>query len=129
MTNRYCPPRRTLICALLATLALAGIASARDTKNAPKIKGPVVDVVLTEFAIAMPQTLKHGWVTLRIANNGAVPHALSTRDGDKDRALTPEIAPGQTVLVPIKLKKGTFEVYSSNRDHANAGMQAVAYVQ
>lgn len=127
--SRYLSRRTALVCVLLATLAVAGAAVAKDKKDAPKIKGPIVDVALTEYAIAMPAGLKHGWVTLRIVSNGTVPHGPNAQDAKKTYVLVPQLAPGQTALVPIKLNKGTFMVYCSTREHANAGMQAVAYVQ
>ncbi len=122
------PRRRVLVCALLATLAAAGLALAKDKKDAPRIKGPLVEVALTEYAIAMPPALKHGWVTLHIVNNGTVPHGLTAEDARKTQVLAPQVPPGGAVFVPIKLRKGTFLVYCSQRQHADAGMQAVAYV-
>ncbi len=116
-----------LLCMLAVGFATDGAVLAKD--KAPKIKGPIVEVMLTEYAIQMPSSFKHGWVTLRISNKGDALHGLRAQDSKKTWELAPPIAPGKTVLVPIQLRKGTFMVYCSTAEHATVGMQAVAYVQ
>jgi uncharacterized cupredoxin-like copper-binding protein len=129
MFHKHQSGRRALACVLLAVLMATGVAVARDKKDHPRIKGTLVDVTLTEYAIQMPSTLKHGWVTFRITNNGTVPHGVCAQDGRKTYQPTSQIAPGASVLSPIKLKKGSFMLYCSIKAHADAGMQAVAYVE
>lgn len=127
--HKYVSRRRMLtVILVLAALGVCGVAVAKDKKS-PKIKGPLVDVTLTEYAIAMPPALRHGWITFRIVNNGDVPHGLNGQDAKKTYSLVSQVPPHASVLVPIKLKKGSFMIYCSTREHADAGMQAVAYVQ
>lgn len=102
----------SLAVALVASLPLAPLALAKHTDSGQvKIKGKLVEVGITDNGIQMPPTIKHGWATFRVTNVGTVPHSLSARGQKKVLVLAAALAPGQAVLVPIKLQKGVYTVW------------------
>jgi hypothetical protein len=96
---------------LIATLALTSVAIAKHKDGETKIKGRLVEVAIADNGIQMPPTVKHGWVTFRVTNSGTVPHSISARGTKGTWVLTNALPPGETVLVPIKLKKGVYTIW------------------
>lgn len=97
---------------LIASAALTPLASGKSKDNGqPKIKGKLVEVGVADSGIQIQPTIKHGWATFRVTNTGTVPHTLNARGTKKTWVLASALAPGQTVLVPIKLQKGVYTVW------------------
>lgn len=114
--------------AMLASLALTPAALAKHNNGAPKIKGKLVEINLVDGVIQMPAQIKHGWTTFHITNSGAYPHGLSARGSKKVFTLATTLPPGSAVMVPIKLKKGTYTVWDPTGDAAAQGMQVTVVV-
>jgi hypothetical protein len=103
---------RVLACALVASLMLASSATARHKEDGnTKIKGHLVDISISEDGMRIPATIKHGWTTFRIINDGAVPHSIQAKGKKNAWSLASNLQPGQTILVPINLKKGVYTIW------------------
>lgn len=113
---------RILACSLIVNLVLAPLASAQVIV-APKIKGKLVDVVVTDGAIRMPAVLEEGWTTFRITNAGRENHSFTAMGGKKVHSLAIAIPPGTAVFLPIKLKEGLYTVWCQMEGHAGHGEQ------
>lgn len=126
MNHTPLPTWRSVALALLAALLAVSTASANDR---PKLKGPLVDIVLTDDAIHMPPVLEEGWVTFRITNQGEYVHSVSAQGRKRVHALAVALAPGQTVLLPMKLSEGTYTVWDPVEDNAARGLRATLVVE
>jgi hypothetical protein len=113
-TRRFLP-------ALLALAALAA-APARSSAQTPR----TIPVRLTEYAVAMADSVTQGQVVLAVTNAGTVPHSLRIR-GHRGQVTTRVLAPGQTVNVPIRLVVGEYTLYCAEKtgdlEHRKEGME------
>src|SRR3954454_22575528 len=74
--------------------------------------GPqVVDVGLTEFAIAMPNALPAGPTRFAIHNNGAVTHSFVIEGQGIDKTLANSLQPGQSAFLNVDLAPGSYTIY------------------
>lgn len=117
----------------LAALIVASIAVVQgDGADGPPAKAELgavtpasstLEVSLTEFAID-PDELKvpAGDVTIRVTNDGAVPHTLAF---DQGKPVTPQIGAGETVELELgALKPGIYKLFCDVPGHEGAGMTA-----
>jgi plastocyanin len=119
-------------------LAAAGCGSSNDNKSsnsgggggtsAPKKAAPsaggAVAESATEFKFSKPAaTAKAGNVTVKLTNDGTVPHAIEiegTPSGDKKSAV---IQPGANTTLTANLKPGKYEFYCPVDSHKQQGMK------
>jgi len=96
----------------------------RKQATAPPPKAPQkVTVTETEFKIALPsQSLKAGPYELDLENKGKIGHDLVVKGPGVNEEKTPVIDGGQTAVLKVDLKKGTYELYCSVPGHKQAGM-------
>ena len=71
----------------------------------------LVDVSLTNFAIAMPEELAAGSYRFAIANDGAAPHNLVIEGEGISRRLANNLQPGQSGFLNVDLGPGTYTVF------------------
>jgi hypothetical protein len=85
--------RLTLLVCLIGVLVMATalVGATRGTASDATEGRTTIDVSLTEFAITGDLAVPPGLVSLRVTNNGSIPHNLSVVDG----ASTPDLSPGE----------------------------------
>jgi uncharacterized cupredoxin-like copper-binding protein len=110
------------------TTTAAPQSTASTTTTAPKPKpapkpaqAEQVAVTETEFKIAMPSTLKAGPVEFDVKNAGQITHDLVIT-GNGLSAGTPRFNGGQSKVLRVTLKPGTYDVFCSVPGHKPAGM-------
>jgi hypothetical protein len=101
-------PRPAPLLALPALAALT-LAAAPQTQH-------TVPVQLTEYHIAMPDTVQQGQVVFAVTNAGTTEHQLAVR-GHRGLRSTRRIKPGETVTLPMRLIVGEYTAYCSVREH------------
>ena len=88
--------------------------------------GGVTEVTLTEFAIEPGAVEVASGGTLRVTNDGAVPHNLIVTDQDLE---TPMLETGESADLDISsLPAGQYEIYCAVAGHKPAGMVATLTV-
>ena len=110
---------RALLAVLLSSLLCVAIGAA-VAGDAPV---PVVEVKLTEFAIAMPTTVPPGPVTFSVTNAGTMEHNFEVEGQNIERAFETPLKPGKTRSLQVDLPAGTYTVYCPVDDHQGRGMQ------
>ena len=85
----------------------AGTAAVTPAAAAPQ----VVDVGLTEFAIAMPNALPAGPTRFSIHNNGTAPHSFVIEGQGIEKKLANNLQPGQSAFLNVDLAPGTYTIY------------------
>jgi uncharacterized cupredoxin-like copper-binding protein len=81
-----------------------------------------VDVKEVEYKIQLPKTsLPAGSYTFDVANDGKLPHNLVVKGPGVD-ASTPNLNGGQSKLLKVDLKPGTYDLYCSVPGHKQLGM-------
>ena len=80
---------------------------------------------LTEFAITGDLAVPPGLVSLRVTNDGSIPHNLSLVDGPS----TPDLSPGDTTTLNLgELDAGTYALLCRVPGHESSGMTAALTV-
>jgi len=80
-----------------------------------------VDVTESEFKIALPSSeLKAGKITLRVKNEGKIPHDLAVKGMDAKTKLIPA---GGSAELTVTLKPGSYELWCTVPGHEAAGMK------
>jgi plastocyanin len=123
---------RLALSAAFAVAALGLVGCGSDSDEAANTAttggsgdGQVVEIRESEFALdpANVQVGDTGTVTFRVANEGAIPHALEV-DGQGIEEETETIEPGQTAELTVDLsKEGSYELYCPIGDHRDQGME------
>jgi hypothetical protein len=88
-----------------------------------------VDVILTDFAIQMPATVRSGPTAFRVRNAGAVDHDLEVESDQVEESLPEDLPPGESRILVVDLTPGTWEVYCPVGDHDDRGMRLQLAVQ
>jgi uncharacterized cupredoxin-like copper-binding protein len=106
----------------LSVIALPALAQARATAHAA---AATVNVTAMEFKFKLStKSVKHGKVTFKITNNGAVQHDFSI-DGVKSKL----IASHKTTSISVDFKKkGNYSYMCTVPGHAAAGMKGTLKV-
>lgn len=97
---------------LLAVTAAAG----PDKAAAP------VEVRLSEYAVAMSQTLPAGPTVFHIRNEGQKSHSFKIEGPGIDGSRAAILRPGETSDLQITLQPGDYRVYCPLGSHAARGM-------
>ena len=112
---------RRILPALLALAALAA-APARSAAQTPR----TIPVRLTEYAVAVADSVLQGQVVLAVTNAGTMPHSLRIR-GHRAQISTRVLAPGESVNVPMRLIVGEYTLYCAEKtgdvEHRKEGME------
>lgn len=82
-----------------------------------------VRVVLSEFSIKMPASLRAGRTVFRVRNAGKRMHNFELERGDTEEAFESNLRPGATDALEVTLRPGTYEVYCPVDDHEARGME------
>jgi uncharacterized cupredoxin-like copper-binding protein len=104
--------------AVLAAVALAGC-GAGDAKNTS------LTVHETEFKLSPANpTAKTGVVTIKVANDGRVPHSLEVEGPGEEAKLAKILPPGRSGILRVDLSKpGRYEWYCPVHGHEAKGMK------
>jgi hypothetical protein len=116
------PSRPVLVVAALA-LALAGAATAGVITRAGVTKSTIT-LTEREFQIT-PSTRRpaRGRVRIVVKNAGKYPHALAIRGAGVNKR-TPLVRPGQSAVLLVDLRSGSYAVWCPVPGHATRGMKA-----
>jgi plastocyanin len=115
---------------VLAAAALAGCGSENGGDgSATPAAGGDLEIVETEFALepADVSVDAAGTTTIRVVNNGELPHALEV-DGEGIEEETEEIAPGESAELTVELEQGEYELYCPIGNHRDQGMEGTLVV-
>ena len=111
--------QRTTTQAQTSTAEQETTAPQTSTSNTTTSEARDVEVMESEFKIAMPSTLKPGKYTFEVENDGKLPHDLAIKGGKKTELIN---AGGKTELV-VDLRPGKYHFYCSVPGHEQAGMK------
>jgi uncharacterized cupredoxin-like copper-binding protein len=104
-----------------APTTTAPATTAPATTTAPKPSATTVEVIETEFKIALPSTqLKAGKITFQAKNEGKIAHDLAVKQTGDKSALIPA---GGTAELTVTLRPGTYFLYCTVPGHEAAGMK------
>jgi len=118
--------RKAAVRLLAPVVLLCGLTAATAAEEPPGGKAAAtVEVHLTEYAIAMPQTLPAGPTTFVVHNdgNGKV-HSFKIEGPGVDELLATPVQPRQTGQLTVTLQAGEYKVYCPVGSHAMKGMTA-----
>lgn len=115
--------------AVLVAAATAAPARATAVRPSAHIAGRPVAVTLREYAIVLPTKLRPGLTTFVLRNRGSFPHNFTTIFGPV-RFQSPNVAPGQTTLLTVRLVPGAYVVACTllNGGHLAEGMLTVVTI-
>jgi plastocyanin len=126
--------RPTLVLALAVLAAVAGILLAvrgPDAGAATAARTHTLHLSASKSALKFNKTrltVRHGKVTVRMANPSSFPHGIAVEGHgvDKDGKI---VSKGGTSKVTVTLKKGTYEFYCPVAGHKAAGMEGKLIVK
>ncbi len=95
--------------------------SAHAAHTGTEQKG-LVDVALTEFKIQMPTSVTAGLTTFKVTNTGSDVHSFEIEGNGIEKALAAKLEAGQTKMLQVDLKPGTYRVYCPVDGHKMIGM-------
>ena len=111
---------------LLLPVFLFGIFGATAAARSEAPQGPAasgaVEVHLSEYAIAMPQTLPAGPTTFRVHNDGKKNHSFKIEGPGIDELLSTPLSPSETGEMKVTLQPGEYKVYCPVSSHQTRGM-------
>lgn len=116
----------------------AGKAVADATKKAadkvvdavtPDSDARKVDVTLSENHIAMPKSLAPGKTAFVVRNGGKHDHNFAVRGEGIDKKFFSDVAPGESKVLHVDLKAGSYTVTCPVKDHAEEGMKVALTVK
>jgi uncharacterized cupredoxin-like copper-binding protein len=88
-----------------------------------------VDVTLTEYHIDMPTSLKPGKTAFIVKNAGKQRHNFEVQGNGTDEKFLKNVAPGQTKVLHVDLKRGSYMVYCPVDGHQKKGMEVKVTVR
>jgi len=119
---------RRLLPAIVLALLLAGCGSDDEAADGNG-DGGAIEISGTdfEFSPASVEVDEAGEVTLRLVNDGGMPHALEVEGEGVDEA-TDEIGPGETAELTVELEAGEYVLYCPVGNHRDQGMEGTLTV-
>ena len=81
-----------------------------------------VDVTLSEYKIDMPTTLKPGKTAFVVKNAGKKKHNFDVKGNGTDQKFVSNLGPGETKVLHVQLKRGTYDVTCPVDLHPMKGM-------
>ena len=88
-----------------------------------------VDVKLMEHSIDMPKTLDGGKTAFVVHNSGKEKHNFEVKGEGIDKKFILDVAPGDTKVLHVTLKSGTYKVSCPVKDHEHEGMNLTLTVK
>jgi uncharacterized cupredoxin-like copper-binding protein len=82
-----------------------------------------VDVTLGEYKMDMPTSLKPGKTAFIVKNAGKQKHNFEVKGNGTDQRFLVDLAPKQTKVLHVNLKRGTYTVYCPVGDNQKKGME------
>lgn len=110
-----------LIAGLLVT-AFTACQRQATVESGPATGTQTVDVLLDEYSIEMPMTVRAGQVTFRVRNGGSEVHNFEVEGNGVERAFPNDLQPGEVRTMTVDLESGTYQVYCPVADHEGRGM-------
>ena len=103
--------------------------SATSAESAPPGEGASREVVVseTDFALALPSSIKAGPTTFTVRNDGEAPHDLAVKGPGVDE-VSRVVRPGQSVPLQVTLQRGTYTLWCTVGTHRAQGMEATLEV-
>lgn len=121
--NRAPMPRRALclfLPVLLFSLAAPTVATAAEEPQ--KAAAGTVEVKLSEYAIAMPQTLPAGPTTFVVHNQGKKIHSFKIEGPGLAELLAKPVPPEEIENLQVTLQPGEYKIYCPIGSHEAKGM-------
>ena len=109
-----------------------GVKKAADTVEdafTPDSDARRVDVTITENRIDMPTELRPGKTAFVVKNAGKTPQNFEVERRSVDRKFVAAPNPGQTKVLHVILKRGTYTVYSPGKTGDNGNPKATLHVR
>jgi uncharacterized cupredoxin-like copper-binding protein len=82
-----------------------------------------VNVTVSEYHIDMPTSLKPGKTAFIVKNAGKQKHNFEVNGNGTDRKFLADLTPGQTKVLHVILKRGTYTAYCPVGDDQKKGME------
>jgi uncharacterized cupredoxin-like copper-binding protein len=94
------------------------------TNTAPATTEPkgTVEVKLTEFKIEMPTSVAAGATTIKVTNAGKDTHSFEVEGNGIETELETKLKAGESGMLQVDLKPGTYHVYCPVDGHKKLGM-------
>jgi uncharacterized cupredoxin-like copper-binding protein len=116
---------------VVGALALAGCGGENEEQTKTRFgeNTTKVTVTLSDFRIEPPEIRleKPGVYTFVATNNGTVNHIFEVESDDLESE-TPELKPGETAELTLRLRANRYKVYCPLVDHEGKGMQGTMVV-
>jgi len=85
--------------------------------------GPVVEVILKDYEIVMPDSVPPGTVKFNITNAGTHDHNFQIDLSGTKKRLDADLKPGATGTLVVALASGTYDVVCPVSVHSTMGMR------
>lgn len=105
-----------------ALFVLFCCAAALGAQEPRKTTADPVGVHLTEYTIAMPQTLPAGPTTFALHNDGKKSHSFKIEGPGLDELLSKPVRPQESETLQVTLQPGEYKVYCPIGSHSAKGM-------
>ncbi len=86
-------------------------------------EGTVVQVILKEYEIDMPDSLPAGPVTFRVTNSGHHDHTLRIEGAGLDSKIEPNLKGGESKDLQVTLVPGKYRITCPVGPHVSLGMR------
>lgn len=91
--------------------------------------GKTVSATETEFHIALSsKSMKAGTYTFKVKNAGTITHALTVDGPGVSDKSTGDLSPGDTAMLTVTLKPGSYDVFCPIGNHKMEGMDETVKV-
>lgn len=91
--------------------------------------GHRVNVTMTEYHFTMPATAKAGRTTFEIKNVGKKEHTFEIKGEGVDQKLSPNLKAGQSAMLQVNLKPGSYTITCPVDFHTMRGMKTTLTVK
>jgi len=85
--------------------------------------GPVVEVILKDYEIVMPDSVPPGTVKFNVTNAGTHDHNFQIDIAGTKKHLDSDLKPGATGTLVVALASGTYDVICPVSVHSTMGMR------
>jgi uncharacterized cupredoxin-like copper-binding protein len=92
-------------------------------------EGQKINVTMTEYKFDMPATAKAGRTSFVIKNAGRKVHNFKIKGEGIDQKLSANPKPGQTEILEVVLKPGTYDITCPVDFHTQKGMKTTLTVK